>query len=67
MLCKKSQKSIQGKTEEQNYILSKELQETRAISRINKTTSKLLRSKMALTVGACHDVSELSYDNDLYI
>ena len=49
------------------HILQKEIQEIRAIYRINKTTSTLFRSQKGLTVGACHDVSELSYDNDLYI
>ena len=27
----------------------------------------IVQSQKGLTVGACHDVSELSYDNDIYI
>ena len=34
---------------------------------MNKTTSTLLRNKKGLTVGACHDVGDLSYDNHLCI
>ena len=34
---------------------------------IKKTTSTLFRNKKGLTVNACHDVRDLSYDNHLYI
>ena len=34
---------------------------------MNKTTSTLFGNKKGLTVGACHDVRDLSYDNHLYI
>ena len=33
---------------------------------INKTTSTLFQNQKELTVGACHDVGHMSYDNDLY-
>ena len=39
--------------------------EIRPISRINKTTRTLLRSQKAVPVGTCHDIDDLSYDNDL--
>ena len=32
---------------------------------INKTTSTLFRSQKRLPVGACHDVGDLSYDNEV--
>ena len=34
---------------------------------MNKTTSTLFRNKKGLTVGTCHDVRALSYDNHLHI
>ena len=49
------------------HILQRDIQEIRAISRINKTTSTSFRNQKGLTVGMCHDESELSYDNDIYI
>ena len=47
-----------------DYILCKEIQEIRAM---NKTTSTLFQNQKAVPVDACHDVSDLSYDNYLYI
>ena len=41
-----------------DHILQKEIQEIKAISRINKTTSTLIRSQKGLTVSVCHDVSK---------
>ena len=34
--------------------------------RISRTTSKLLRSKKGLPVGACHHLCNWGYDNNLY-
>ena len=53
-----SYQSPSGNREDQRF------KDIRAISRINKTTSTLFQSQKGLTVGACHDVSELSYDTD---
>ena len=41
-----------------DHILQKEIQEVRAISRINKTTSTLIPNQKGLTVSSCHDLSK---------
>ena len=61
--ARKSYQSSSGKTEDQ---ISYSIQEIRAISRTNKTTSTLFRYQKAVPVGMCHDVCGLCYHNHLY-
>ena len=34
---------------------------------MNKTTSTLFENKKGFTLGACHDIHDLSYGNHLYM
>ena len=61
--ARKSYQSTSGKTEDQIIYST---QEIRAIFRINRTTSTLFRNPKAVPVGACLDIVDLNYDNDLY-
>ena len=72
MLCTKKIVQVlkvkhNNREDQRKEILCKKILEITAISRINKTTSTWFRNQKGLTVGACHDIRDLSYDNYLYI
>ena len=50
------------KQKTKDYILPKK---SELFFKINKTTSTLFQSQEAVHVGGCHEVGDLSYDNDL--
>ena len=61
--ARKSYQISSGKTGDQRLY---PIQEIRAISRTNKTTSTLFRYQKAVPIDACHGVCYLSYDNHFY-
>ena len=53
---------LEVKQNTKDYILPKK---SERYFRINKTTRTLFRNQKAVHIGVCHDVGNLSYDNDL--